>query len=235
MSGLSRFVGADALDTPLRRFRSPRPAGTPGKTCELCAATLDDPIRPDDRHRHVVDLDRQGLLCTCRGCALLFTEHGAAGGRYRVVPERVARLEPFTLEAQQWAALQVPVGIAFFLRRSEPQRTVGFYPSPAGATESELPLDAWDEIVGANPALRAVEADTEAALVRLRRDAPAACFIVPIDRCYELVGRLRRHWRGFDGGQEARERIAAFFDELAARSRPLGGGRARQAGGSAPA
>lgn len=234
MSGLSRFVGAAAPDTPLRRFLAPRSVESPGKACELCAASLEDPLRPDDRHRHVVDLNRQGLLCTCRGCALLFTQPGAAGGRYRVVPERLARLEPFALDGQQWAALQVPVGIAFFLRISEPERTVAFYPSPAGATESELPLDAWDEVVGANPALHDVAADTEAALVRFGTDAPAECFIVPIDRCYELVGRLRLHWRGFDGGQEARERIAEFFDELTTRSRPLRGGKPQRSG-TAPA
>ena len=31
-------------------------------------------------------------------------------------------------------------------------------------------------------------------------DGGAECFIVPIDACYELVGHLRRLWRGFDGG-----------------------------------
>jgi hypothetical protein len=43
---------------------------------------------------------------------------------------------------------------------------------------------------------------------------------VPIDRCYELVGVLRRVWRGFDGGQEARALIDGFFADVAARSRP---------------
>ena len=32
----------------------------------------------------------------------------------------------------------------------------------------------------------------------------AECFLVPIDACYEFVGRLRMLWRGFDGGQEVR-------------------------------
>jgi len=44
------------------------------------------------------------------------------------------------------------------------------------------------------------------------------CFLVPIDACYELVGRLRRHWRGFDGGDEVRSEIEAFFEGLRARS-----------------
>ena len=36
-----------------------------------------------------------------------------------------------------------------------------------------------------------------------RRDE-FSCHLVPIDACYELVGRLRLLWRGFDGGPEAR-------------------------------
>lgn len=199
---------------PLARFLGPRPRA--GEVCELCAAAV------DDEHRHIVDLQRQSLLCACRACGLLFTGSGAAGGRYRVVPERYLRLEPFVVSSEQWAALQVPVGTAFFLRRSEPAGTVAFYPSPAGATESELGLDAWNDVVTANPALRDLEEDTEAALVRFRA-GDAECYVVPVDRCYELVGELRVHWRGFDGGQEVRERIERFFAGLRARSRPAGG------------
>jgi hypothetical protein len=43
---------------------------------------------------------------------------------------------------------------------------------------------------------------------------------VPIDVCYALVGQLRRVWRGFDGGTEARQAIDDFFADIAARSRP---------------
>jgi len=34
------------------------------------------------------------------------------------------------------------------------------------------------------------------------------------------VGHLRRTWRGFDGGQEARALIDDFFATVRARSRP---------------
>ena len=56
--------------------------------------------------------------------------------------------------------------------------------------------------------------DVEALLVRVPddpNDAPPQCYLVPIDACYEFVGRLRMLWRGFDGGQEAREFIDEFF------------------------
>jgi hypothetical protein len=41
---------------------------------------------------------------------------------------------------------------------------------------------------------------------------------VPIDACYELVGHLRRLWRGFDGGTEANRQLDEFFDDLRARA-----------------
>ena len=102
-------------------------------------------------------------------------------------------------------------------------RTVAFYPGPAGATESELPLGAWDRIVDANPVLGSLAPDVEALIVRMpeRARTETAAHLVPIDRCYELVGLLRTAWRGFDGGQEARALLDAFFADLAARgSRP---------------
>ncbi len=62
--------------------------------------------------------------------------------------------------------------------------------------------------------------DVEALLVH-RTDGPGgSCHLVPIDACYELVGRLRTVWRGFDGGREAHEAMDAFFAHVQARSRP---------------
>jgi hypothetical protein len=54
----------------------------------------------------------------------------------------------------------------------------------------------------------------------VRRDAKHGdAFLVPIDACYELVGELRRLWKGFDGGTEAREAMDAFFERLRERAR----------------
>ena len=61
----------------------------------------------------------------------------------------------------------------------------------------------WASVEAANPAVTALAPDTEALLIRAPgpdRDR-ADCHLVPIDACYELVGRLRRVWKGFDGGQ----------------------------------
>ena len=214
----------------LARFARPRQPPTAGESCELCS----EPV-PDD-HRHVVDLERRGLLCACRGCALLFEAAGppSAGRdaeptgdslqrRYRTVPDRYLRIEPFALSPQAWAGLQIPVGVAFMIFNTQLGRTVAFYPSPGGTTESELPLDSWGDIVAANPPLAQVQPDVEAVLIRTDGDGDA-CFVVPVDRCYELVGVLRLHWRGFDGGQEVRDHLAEFFANVRARSRPVGGG-----------
>jgi hypothetical protein len=127
--------------------------------------------------------------------------------------------------------------VAFFFLNSALGRIAAFYPGPAGATESELPLDTWAEVVAANPALSSMQPDVEAFLVRARsglggrtqasgRDGRAGagggteCYIVPIDACYELVGHLRLLWRGFDGGSEANRKLDEFFADVAARARP---------------
>ncbi len=39
-------------------------------------------------------------------------------------------------------------------------------------------------------------------------------FLLPIDRCYALVGELRLRWQGFDGGAEAHAALASFLAGL---------------------
>ncbi len=62
--------------------------------------------------------------------------------------------------------------------------------------------------------------DTEALLVYRPRGGGMRCYLVPIDECYELVGIIRRDWKGFDGGADAWTAINGFFDTLGERSRP---------------
>jgi hypothetical protein len=200
----------------LRRIReAPRaPEARPGEVCEMCA----QPIA--DAHNHIVDVESRNLMCTCRGCWLLFTARGAGGGHFKAVPERYESVPELARDNALWEALDVPVGVAFFFRNSALDRVCAFYPSPAGATESMLALETWEAVAAARPELATLDDDVEALLVRLDRDAPeGSCFIVPIDCCYELVGILRSQWRGFDGGQEARDSIDAFFTEIRLRAR----------------
>jgi hypothetical protein len=214
---VSGDASAPAILARISRNRRPPPAGD---RCEMCA----EPIADD--HPHVVDVTGRSLLCTCRGCYLLFTD-ARAELRYRAVPDRYLVFTGVRLGAEQWAALDIPVGLVFLFRNSVLGRPVALYPGPAGAAESELPLETWGDVVAANPGLEVALADVEAVLVRApspeRPDAE--CYLVPVDACYELVGRLRRVWRGFDGGQEAHAEIARFFESVAARSRPAPAGR----------
>jgi hypothetical protein len=211
-SGLRRFVGPQPEPPPVPGAARERPKAAPGEACEMCAEPL------GGGHSHVVNLDSRQIMCTCRACWLLFTHQGAAGGRYRAVPDRYLHDQAFQLDEGRWEALQIPVRVAFFFHNSDLGKVVAFYPSPAGATESLLPLEAWAEVVAANPVMTDLVPDTEALLVR-RAGQGFECFLVPIDACYELVGLVRMHWKGFDGGQEAWDAIDGFFDAVRERSR----------------
>lgn len=199
----------------LARLRQSPPA-TAGERCEMCASDI------GGDHSHLVDLRKRTLVCACRACYLLFTLPGAGGGRYRVVPDRYRVVPDFELSSAQWERLQIPVAVAFFFRNSATGAVSAFFPGPAGATECLLPLDTWSEVEAANPVIAAVEPDVEAVLVRTHPGGSgerAECYLVPIDACYQLVGVLRSRWRGFDGGQQAHDAMAAFFRGVRERSR----------------
>jgi hypothetical protein len=200
----------------LRRVLDRQRKAVAGERCEMCATPI------PDEHAHVVNVESRNLLCSCRACYLLFTSEGAAQGKFRAVPDRHLYAPSFAFGEAQWDALEIPVRIAFFFFNSLLGRVVAFYPSPAGATESQLPLEAWREVVQANPVLETLAPDVEALLVYGRRDRSGFdCFLVPIDTCYELTGVVRQRWRGFDGGAEAWQEIEDFFARLRAKSREV--------------
>ncbi|MEO6318100.1 MAG: DUF5947 family protein [Acidimicrobiales bacterium] len=194
----------------LQRIRNAPERPRPGERCDMCGELV------PDEHEHVVNTDSRNLMCTCRGCWLLFTSNGSGGGKYLAVPDRYLSLD-LQVAPERWEELQIPVSVAFFFVNSVQGAVAAFYPSPAGATESLLPLDAWDRLLVDNEALRSMEADVEALIVR-RDDKHDDAYLVPIDACYELVGELRRLWKGFDGGTEARGAMDAFFDRLQEKS-----------------
>ncbi|KAA1250262.1 hypothetical protein F0Q45_10650 [Mycobacterium simiae] len=197
----------------LARIRSNRQAPEPaGERCDMCSEWI------ADEHQHVVNVAGRQLMCVCHACYLLFTA-GNPELRYRAVPDRYLAFPDFALDRRAWEALQIPVGVAFFFTNSTLGRTVACYPGPAGATESELDLDAWNAIGGTDPRLDLLADDVEALLVRVPEFGQPQSYLVPIDACYEFVGRLRLLWRGFDGGQQAREFIDSFFARIAGRAR----------------
>ena len=127
------------------------------ESCELCGAEL------ASDHPHLVDPKAHKLLCTCRACALLFSAQ--SGSRYKRVPERIHYLPEFRLTDAQWEGLMIPINMAFFFESSVDARVMALYPSPAGATESLLSFDTWEEIEIENPTLFEMEADVEALII----------------------------------------------------------------------
>lgn len=215
-TGLRRFVRAQGGDVQLPNAR-PRsgPTADESERCEMCAAA----VPPE--HGHVADLQGASLMCACRACYLLFTQRSAGRGRFLSVPDRYLVDPERVMTPADWDQLEIPVSLAFFLRTSrEGGALSGFYPSPAGVTECRLDLQLWGRLVADYPLLGDPVDDVEAALIS-RRDGGVAYYLVPIDACYELAGRMRLHWHGFDGGTEARASIAAFLADVERRARPV--------------
>ncbi len=197
----------------LRRFAGPRPPRP--ETCELCGVV----VAPEG-HRHLVQTEQRALVCACTACALLFDRPGAGTGRLRAVPNRYLTDPAHRLDDGAWELLQIPVGVAFFFRNAALDRLVALYPSPAGATESELDPETWQTVLGTVRLAALLEPDVEALLLR-RSEGATACYLVPIDICYELVGRMRLLWQGFDGGAEARAALDTFFEQVERRAKAL--------------
>jgi hypothetical protein len=205
----------------LRQFTRARRKGSRDvEHCELCSADL------RQEHPHLVELASRQILCACDACALLFD--GMEGARYKRVSRSAQFLANFDLTDGQWESLLIPINMAFFFRSSLEGRVIALYPSPAGAVESLLPLEAWSEIAERNPALRELRPDIEALLVNrvghAHGAAPAEYFIAPIDECYKLVGLIRTNWKGLSGGTEVWQEIARFFSDLRSKSDAVGGG-----------
>jgi len=117
----------------------------------------------------------------------------------------------------QWESLAIPVNMAF-LHTSAPAGTIrAFYPSPAGATESELHFSDWSRLVALNPLLAQLEPDIEGLIVN-RLSEPPGYAIAPIDRCYALTGAVKASWEGISGGSDVHDAVSAFFADLRAQA-----------------
>lgn len=215
-AGLRRFARAEAVPAAaVAAAPEPAAAAEVPERCELCSTQV------PAGHGHIADTEAASLLCACRACYLLFTQPGGPRRRYAAVPDRYLGDPGASLSPSELDQLQIPVGLAFFLRTSRDGQLAGFYPSPGGATQCELDLAAWRQLADAHPLLAAAADDVEAVLIS--KDGPAGgaeYYVVPVDVCYELAGAIRLSWRGFDGGAEAREHIAAFLARVRDRARP---------------
>ena len=213
--GFGQAFGALRQFTRMRRT-SPRAT----EFCELCSASL------IHDHPHLIELASRQILCACDACAMLFD--GMERSKYKRVARNAQYLTNFSMNEGQWESLLIPINMAFFFRSSAEDRMIALYPSPAGAVESLLPLEAWDEIAENNLALQSLQPDIEALLINRVGHAygfaRAEYYIAPIDACYKLVGLIRANWRGLSGGTEVWEEIGRFFIELRSKAEVVSGG-----------
>jgi Family of unknown function (DUF5947) len=182
--------------------------GEADERCDLCGVEI------PSEHEHLLHLGDRRILCACATC----WAQRSGDPELRPTGNRVVWLEEFELPDELWARLEVPIGLAFFMRSSSIGGMVAMYPSPAGATESELTLDAWEDLRALNPELDSLESDAEALVVN-RISEPAAYVIAPIDECYGLVGAIKVSWEGISGGDAIERAVPTFFERLRQRSR----------------
>jgi hypothetical protein len=202
-SGAIRELRRLANRTSADRAAPDESPAAPEERCDLCSVSI-----PAD-HRHMLHVEERRIVCTCETCRALFAGEGA----YRPAGSRTAWLDGFELSDELWASFRIPIGLVFFFRSSTVGGVVAMYPSPAGTTESELDLGAWEELVAANPVLEGLETDIEAVVVN-RLGGARQHAIVPIDECYRLVGLVRVNWQGISGGPQIETAVAGFFAEL---------------------
>ena len=183
----------------------------PHGACELCSLPL------TEVHRHLYEVASGQIVCACDGCALTF--EGVAEARYRPVPRDSRAVDADVAENIPWEQLALPINLAFFVRDGGDGGVSAYYPSPGGITKSTLPFDSLDQIFEEIDVLGSLEPHVEALLVN-RLTQKTEVFVVPIDLCYELTGRIRVNWRGFSGGEDVRREMSAFFDRIRARARP---------------
>lgn len=187
--------------TTLRRIARPRAIT---EQCEFCSLPL------QAGHRHLLETAVRKIICACDACALRFDN---VVGRWKLIPRDTRRLGNFQMTDAEWASLSLPIQLAFFYRSTQAGKIVAMYPSPAGATESLLSLASWEPLAAANPALGTMESDVEALLVN-RLENAREYYLAPIDVCFELVGLMRLHWRGFSGGDRVWKALNDFFARL---------------------
>ncbi len=181
--------------------------------CELCAVEL------SEDHTHLFEPVSRQLICACSEC--LVSTGQQRNVTYLRLSKRICYLADFNMPEGLWDSLMIPVGMAFFFYNSPAERVMVFYPGPAGATESLLKLDSWEELIQENPVLAKMQPDVEALLVN-RLQGAQDYYLVPIDKCYELAGLLRMHWRGLSGGPAVWAEIARFYAGLKDQASPTG-------------
>jgi uncharacterized protein DUF5947 len=174
-----------------------------GDVCDLCGITI------AERHRHLLHLVERRIACACESCWNV----RSGDPEYRPAGNRTLWLPDLDVPDDLWASFQIPIGLAFFMDSTVTACVVALYPSPGGATESELHFESWRRMRELNPVLEGLEPDVEGLVVNRLSDPPAYA-IAPIDQCYALTGAIKMSWQGISGGPAVQEAVAQFFEGL---------------------
>lgn len=231
-SAALRRLARHRVPAPAARGGSaPAPASPDVEHCDLCADQL------PDRHRHLLDTGRRQILCACQACGVLFDRQAAGNGLYRLIRPLRRALPDLRCDGALWAALGVPVDLAFFVRHeaapAEPATTepdaagnaatpvTAHYPSPIGTVGAEVAPEAWQRLVEANALLADMDTEVVALLIRQQRrtgdrarHGASQQWLLGIDDCYQLTALLRQSWTGLSGGDQVWRQIDAYFDRL---------------------
>jgi hypothetical protein len=183
------------------------PSAAGSERCDLCGAPI------PDEHRHLLHLVERRIVCSCEACWAM----RAGEGDYRPTGARTLWLQDLDIPDEVWAGFQIPIGLAFFMHSSVTGCVVAMYPSPAGATESELHFESWSRMVALNPILEDLEPDVEGLIVN-RLIEPHIHAIAPIDQCYALTGAVKATWEGISGGAGVERAVSGFFEQLRQRA-----------------
>jgi Family of unknown function (DUF5947) len=216
VSGLRGIARLSSRDTPGSDRGASEGPGSPGvdagedaaaagggEVCDLCGITI------PERHRHLLHLVERRIDCACESCWNV----RSGDPDYRPAGNRTLWLPDLAIPDDLWASFQIPIGLAFFMDSTVTACVVALYPSPGGATESELHFESWNRMRELNPVLRGLEPDIEGLVVNRLADTPTYA-IAPIDQCYALTGAIKLHWEGISGGPRVQEAVTRFFDEL---------------------
>lgn len=177
--------------------------------CDLCGVGI------GEQHRHLLELSQRRIVCACEACWAM----RAGEGDYRPTGNRTVWLPDLDIPDELWGSFQIPIGLAFLMHSTVTGCVVAMYPSPAGATESELHFSCWQEMVARNPILQGLEADIEGLIVNRLVD-PHIHVIAPIDSCYALTGAVKASWEGISGGSGVVRAVSRFFEQLRERAVP---------------
>ncbi len=203
LRGLARPRAASAASAASARTPDMPAAPAGAEACDLCGVGI------GEEHRHLLHLAERRIVCACEACWAM----RSGEGDYRPTGNRTVWLTGLEVPDDLWAGFQIPIGLAFFMESTVTGCIVAMYPSPGGATESELHFESWNRMRALNPVLETLEPDIEG-LIANRLCDPPLYVVAPIDRCYELTGTIKAAWEGISGGPGVQAAVDRFFEAL---------------------